>query len=188
MLFCLLMLPLSAHAEEAWADNASEETGDEEAAVEEGIFESVYSAVMENSEKILSLLAFIGTLAVTLIYKKGIMPGIRKVSGLIGEAIKGIKADSESLALETKEQGEVIASLRGRTEELCQRVDALTRGLSLTKQVSEQKKLSALMNAEIDMLREIFLSSSLPQYRKESVEARIKEMKEMLGSEEIVEE
>lgn len=187
-LFCLLALPLPAFADEATDDLVNEETAAPEEPGQEGVFEAVYSAVTENSEKILSLLAFIGTVVIAAIYKKGLLPGIRRVSGMVGEAIKGLKEENEKLSLEAKGQSEVIESLRGTTDDLCKRIETLTDGLSLTKQISEQKKLSVLLNAEIDMLREIFLSSSLPQYRKEAVEARIKEMKERLNDEEVTEE
>ena len=39
--------------------------------------------------------------------------------------------------------------------------------------------MKALMSAQIDMLYDIFMTSSLPQYQKDAVNKRISEMKEV---------
>ena len=42
--------------------------------------------------------------------------------------------------------------------------------------------MKALMSAQIDMLYDIFMTSSLPQYQKDAVNQRVKEMKEVTES------
>ena len=154
-----------------------------ESAEEAGVLQSAYTAVMDKSDQIFSLLAFIGTMVIAAIYKKGLMPGVRRASAIVSDAVKEIKEENERLVIEAKGQADTIRILESSIEELSGQIICLSEGIDASRQINEQKKLFVIMDAQVDLLRDVFISSSLPQYKKEAVESRIKEMKEILNNE-----
>jgi hypothetical protein len=187
LILCITAISLPAIAAVPEELTPSEENKEAEALTESteeaGILQSAYATVKEKSDRIFSLLAFIGTMVIAAIYRKGLIPGIRKASGIVSNAVNDIKGENEKLILESKEQAALICSLQKTVAELSDTVIGLAEGIDASKQINEQKKLFLMMDAQVDLLRDVFLSSSLPQYKKEAVEIRIKEMKENLNNE-----
>ncbi len=76
---------------------------------EEGIFKLIYSAVVENSDKLFSALAFIGMLTVAFAYKKGFLP-------LAEKSLSSLSSSLSKLREEFKSENEVGESLLSRLE------------------------------------------------------------------------
>ena len=193
----LIAIPLSASAAEADTEGAAPVTEEAELnaepesveakdeAAEKNIFETVYDTLLMHSAEILSALAFIGTLIVSYAYKKGLLPVVKGTLSALTGSVGSIKESAARL-------GE---SSESRATELCERLCGLEQGLkrlsegasSLEGEIlklegteREGEILRAIMGAQVDMLYEIFMSSAIPEYQKESVGARINTMRQSL--------
>jgi len=176
---------------EAEGSTPSEENAPSGDAELENIFAEVFAAIESFSSEILCALTFIGSLIVAFAYKRGLLPAIKSSIGAIGGAVTGIKDSTESCA---RHQEEIIASF---TERLTHAEEILGRFSSAIDEIREKSEdglaakddravMKALMSAQIDMLYDIFMTSSLPQYQKDAVGEKIKKMREVskIGNEE----
>ena len=156
------------------------------------VFEELYAAASEFSGEIASALAFLGSLIVALAYKRGLMPAVKSGIGAIGGAVSQLKDSTESYS---KHQDELLTEF---SERLCRAEEVLERFGQAIDEIAEKTEdgksavedrasMKALMSAQIDMLYDIFMTSSLPQYQKDAVNKRIGEMKEVTKSESHVE-
>ena len=159
-----------------------------------GFFEEAYAFLIDNSDKILSCLAFIASVAVVIAYRRGLLPLLRGGLAALSGSVGTLKDESE------KAEGAAREILSAAAEKLECAKEALTK-LSEKLAVIE-KELSAygeaekraadlrrLLGMQIDLLHDIFMASSLPYYRKEEVGERVAEMKKALNySEEAVNE
>ena len=152
---------------------------------EENVFDDIYATLTENADKILAALAFVGTMTVSFAYKKGLIP-------LLGNAISSLKCSVDSI----KENGTaLVKSTDDRFLSLCENMesvrecnDATARSIDeinvrldgMENVTKNYEKIKFVLESQIDMLYTIFISSSLPQYQKEEVGAKINQMKEEL--------
>ena len=153
---------------------------------EDTFFGMLYEEISEHSDKLLAALSFVGSLIVIFAYKKGLLPIIKASLGALGTAVSSIKDESERASAEAG----VIMS--GAVEKLCAAEAVIS---DLSKQLEniehrleeangkqlESKTVYTVISAQIDMLYEVFMSSSLPAYQKESVGEKITEMKRSLA-------
>ncbi len=155
--------------------------------VESNIFEELYAAASEFSGEIASALAFLGSLIVAMAYRRGLMPAVQSGIGAIGGAVSQLKDSTESYS---KHQDELLSEF---TDRLCRAEDVLERFGKAIDEIAEKtedgkhaaedrENVKTLMSAQIDMLYDIFMTSSLPQYQKDAVNERIREMKEVIES------
>jgi hypothetical protein len=185
---CAMMLLGFGTAASAASDSVvEEETTVESAPVEDtesNVFEELYAAVGEFSGEIASALAFIGSLIVAFAYKRGLMPTVKSGIGAIGGAVSQLKDSTESYS---KHQDELLAEF---TERLARAEEVLEKFGNAIEEIAEKTEdgkhaaedranMKALMAAQIDMLYDIFMTSSLPQYQKDAVNKRIQGMKEV---------
>lgn len=188
---CAVMILGFGTAASATSDSAvTEETTTESAPTDtaaSNIFEELYTAMSEFSGEIASALAFLGSLIVALAYRRGLMPAVKSGIGAIGGAVSQLKDSAES---HSKHQDELLEEF---TERLCRAEDVLERFGRAIDEITEKTEdgqhaaedranMKALMSAQIDMLYDIFMTSSLPQYQKDAVNKRIVEMKEVVES------
>ena len=193
---CATMLLGFGTAASAASDSVvEEETTVESAPVEDtesNVFEELYAAVGEFSGEIASALAFIGSLIVAFAYKRGLMPTVKSGIGAIGGAVSQLKDSTESYS---KHQDELLAEF---TERLTRAEEVLEKFGGAIEEIAEKTEdgkhaaedranMKALMAAQIDMLYDIFMTSSLPQYQKDAVNKRIQEMKEVTESDRLEE-
>lgn len=169
VLVTALTVPALA-AEEATEENASEEN----------LFEICYGEIMKHSDKILSALAFLGTLIIAFAYKKGFLPIVKGALNALSASVAGLKEEAERTTLESSERLDSAVSL---IDGMVERLSSLEKGLTAAR--DEQAKsadMKTIMKAQIEMLYEVFMSSSLPAYQKESIGERIAEMKKTLSA------
>lgn len=153
------------------------------------LFESIFASVKNYAAEILSALAFIGSVIIMLCYKKGLMPLINDGLRALSSGVKTINEKSASFNEHAIAVCDGIDDRLKRAEAMAEAVlkstELIEKRLSeLKAEGSERKKLSIILSSQIDMLYEIFMSASLPQYLKDSVGEKIAEMKAALGKEE----
>ena len=170
---------------------ASAETLTEaEEITEATVFDKLYTEVSEYAGEILCALAFIGSVVLAFAYKKGLMPIVKSSLVTIGNAMSKMKDSVNKNAERGEEMNRAIASgLDGAVkviQTLGERIDALEKALTerladKDETAREREALSIIMTSQIDMLYEIFMSASLPQYQKDAIGERIAEMKGALA-------
>ena len=166
--------------------SASEPEAVESASV--GVFEAVYDFFLRNADKIFAILAFISSILLAFAYKKGLIPLLKSALGSIKTSVGAMKDDV------VKEAGESSKLLNGAAEKLG-RAELLFESLSerlceIDEKLTESAKsgskildIETILASQTELLYEIFMSSSLPLYQKESVGERISEMKKILNGE-----
>ena len=155
-----------------------------EVAAGENIFTEIYRAVTENSADILSLLSFAASVTVAIFYKYALSPLIKgaldkisnKVSDISGEHTKEYKALSDVQARLLERDGEIEARLSEMSKSIQEISDPEKQRLD--------HSLLTVMQAQVNMLYEIFQSSALPVYQKEAVGNMINEMRMELSKNE----
>lgn len=183
ILFILAILTLSltlpAFAQES-AESEVQESGEEE-----NPFEALYSFFLENSTEIFSTLAFIGSLTVALCYKRGMLPALADAVSGISTAVGGLRSDSASALSDINTQSADMLEKMGVTQQSLADAALLIRELSEKLATAEETKseldsIRCAMSVQIDVLYDIFMASSLPQYRKDLIGERVSEMKSFL--------
>ena len=171
----------------ASADEGAEEITKEQS--EDNLFSKVYEEIASYASEILCGLTLVGSLTLAVAYKKGLLPLVEKSLLAIGNAVSGIKES-------TKESAEAGSRLKDNIEKrltvasetleaLADKIGSLDKALSASlegdaKSRLEAKELRLVVDTQIDMLYDIFMSSALPQYQKDAVGERIAKMKEAM--------
>lgn len=155
----------------------------------ESVFSLIYGFALENADKIFSLLAFIGAIILSFAYKKGLFPFVEKALSSLGAAVSSLREESEKNASLGNAFMEDLKNKLGASEAALEnaekRLSLLEEKISMANALSEKSdQLRAVMLAEVEMIYEIFISSSLPQYQKDRVGEAYLKMKSALLSEE----
>ena len=156
---------------------------------EENFFASIYGEAVENSDKILSALAFIGSVVLTFTYKKGLLPTLNSAIGKLSESVSKIKTSSEEQLDKSckllSDAGVYLENTEKCLNALSERLERLEGDLENAKESkSQREKFNLVLMAQTDMLYDIFMTSGLPQYQKDIVGEKISAMKEQIGKEE----
>ncbi len=190
-------LTVSEKIEEAVADGVGSSSADselsDESKTDSNVFTELYDKAMANMDKILSLLAFIASLFVGIIYKKRLIPTLSLGINEIGESIssfkEGIRTEEEERSRELCSMREELSSLENSTRIVSEELEQILARLEeiIPKRAAEERT-RIIMSAQVDLLYDVFMSSALPEYMKDDVGRRITEMREELdkGNEEKV--
>ena len=151
------------------------------------VFEEIYFAMEANSDKIFSILAFIGTIVVSVGYKSGLLPLLRDALSRLKNSIDGVKAESEiSKALTESKMSEISDELSKINDMVEKNAGELARiewqFESYEELCREREAMRTILMGQIDMLYAIFMSSALPQYQKDEIGTKIQQMREELAS------
>lgn len=158
----------------------SPDISDEGGEIDQNIFEDIYSVVESNADKIFSILAFLGTLIVGIGYKSGLLPLLNDALSKLKGAIENVRENGEKNNAATSDKIDRIAeSVSDMTDKLAL-IEGKVKDYELLSKERETVKL--LLEEEINMLYAIFISSALPQYQKDEIAKRIKNMREELES------
>ena len=182
--FVFTAICVSASAENLANEDAElpEDTGD----VSPNIFETFYRESAKHADKIFSLLAFITSLTVAFGYRKTLLPVIKgaltKLGSSLNEASAGAEKRGEEAEMRLSEAKASFEEAKDLFKSLAESFDALCLKLDETnKQSNLNRDIRILLKSQIDMLYEVFISSSLPVYQKEAVGERISEMKKTIA-------
>lgn len=173
----------------ASASEAGEPTRAVESAQgEENVFTEIYRAVCENSADILSLLSFAASITVALFYKYALSPLIKGGLERISSGVKSISGESSKEYAALSEAQARICANEEKIEEKLSEISESVLSMKDTEKPRLEKSLLTVMQAQVNMLYEIFQSSALPVYQKEAVGNMISEMRSELSKNEIAEE
>ena len=147
--------------------------------------EEIYLAVTENADKILSLLALIGSLLVAFAYKRGLLPLLRGGLSALNEVVGSIKSKTDEGGESVKRLEELIEMRLSAAEEVLSSIgESLQSTLTEVRRAEERapdgEELRRLISEEVELLYSIFMSSSLPAYQKDEVERKILAIREEL--------
>ena len=177
------------------ADGTAQDNGDEnaEASANDGgtsnPFEAFFNTVKEYATEIFCALTFVGSLILAYAYKCGLIPIIKGGIGALSATVSHIKETAERSEEKTGEIGKTVADRLGSAEtalgDISKMLSLMAAKLDrLEADGDERRKMRIVMNAEVDMLYSIFMTSALPQYQKDDVGARIAKMREVIGDDE----
>lgn len=156
---------------------------------EENFFSAVYNKIMSHAGDIFSTLAFLGSLLIALAYKKGLLPALTKAISGIKDSIEKVQRsanEGNSAASEGYSKlAEKLSKLEDTLSVFCNSVMNIGERLdTLGGDAADREKMQIIMSSQIDMLYDVFMSSSLPQYQKEAIGSRVVKMKEELSKNE----
>lgn len=169
-------------------DNVLENTlTSDEKSGEVNIFEAAYKAIVSHADDLFSALAFVGTLIIAFCYKRGMLPLLSGALSKLGDAVAALREGSTECLEKT---GAEVNGISERLSRLENSIDLFTKEIiDLEERLGSQSEIRAdresyrgVLLAEIDMLKDIFTSSALPQYQKDAVNEKVKKMKEELIS------
>ena len=168
-------------------DTAPEKNTENKGDEENNDFEELYKVIMNHISEILSLAAFIGSLICAIIYKSGLMPLMENGLKSLKNAATKIKEATDKAEFDNKESIGAISSRINNIEDTV--TDLRNAFLALTKtlegyqgHMDHQKRLDTVLEGELDMLYDIFMTSALPEYEKTRVGERMTKLKEALNS------
>lgn len=185
----LCLLPSAAAAAEVNEPDTEESTLTVETQTEEeGFFLLFYERLCENLPEVFSALSFFSACILALCYKKGLLPILRDGIGAIGSATKDWGKTVEKYAQERedfcKNANDSIQFIQSFAKEIENSVQKIEQKLSaVSEQKEEGERLRLLMEGQVELLCDVFLSSSLPQFEKERVCNRVEQMKRALRQE-----
>ena len=175
------------------ATDVPEYANEDNGAEDVNFFGKVYDDLSAYAGEILCALTFVGSLTLALAYKKGLLPLIEKSLLTIGSAITKIKDNAKenedkctaiNKSIDERLTGatEIIRNLSSKVEMLNDRLCESIEDESEARR--EKRQLRLVVDAQIDMLYDVFMSSALPQYQKDAIGEKIAKMKEALAENE----
>lgn len=171
--------------------------GDEEnitgsqGAEESNIFTLIYDSAVAHAAEIFSFLSLIGTVIISYLYKKGLIPSVKSALSTMGTAVGSIKESSDKQCQEQKLSQENINRRLAEFEQAFLKYEKTLREME-SRLIAENEvytqieRSNMLLSSQIDMLYDIFMTSSLPQYQKEATGQRINKMRKELEDYEAV--
>lgn len=150
------------------------------------VFDLVAEFVAANCAEILSLLTFLGSVILAFTYKKGLLPKLSGALKGIGGSVGALKENTEKAVDVLSEKIDSVCKESKMTEELCEslgeKIAKLAEGLDEARvEKGERRSMYTILEAQVDMLYDIFMTSALPQYSKDAVFERINAMKSALA-------
>ena len=165
-----------------------EDEGDNEMTKEgeENAFSLFFEGVKTYATEILSALTLIASLVLAYAYKSGLTPVITNALTNLGKLLAGMResaSENEKVSKEiTAAIGERLEAAEATVAKLTESIEAVTKNLTHEEEsAGERKKLSAVLEAQIDMMYSLFISSALPEYQKVAVTEKIEKMKEAIA-------
>ena len=155
---------------------------------EKNSFEEIYGLAVSNADKLFALLAFIASLLVGFAYKKGLIPFVKTALGALGNGVTLLKEETKraeeaaSLALSSAENK--LAAAEKNVALALEKLSLIEADLASSREGAlRDNELRLILRSQIELLYEIFMSSSLPSYQKDAIGERVAEMKKALEKE-----
>ena len=147
-----------------------------------------YDLIMENADKIFALLACISSLIIGFAYKKGLLPLVKNALSSLARGVSALKEETKRVSEGSTEAlldaSEKLEKAENVIAEVSSRLERLEVELSESKsEALKDGELRVILTSQVDMLYEIFMSSSLPSYQKDAIGEKVAEMKRALSKE-----
>ncbi|MBO5315294.1 MAG: hypothetical protein J6B48_02575 [Clostridia bacterium] len=151
----------------------------------ENPFALIYDTTLMYASEILSLMSFIGTLIISYFYRRGLLPSVKGVLGNMSTSVMKLKETSdkeiESRKVENTKIEKRLDVFDSALKNQSELISSLESRLIAEEDIYKQRERSNLiLSSQIEMLYEIFMSSSLPQYQKEAMGEKINKMRKEL--------
>ena len=176
--------PIGESLSEA-APNTAPEEGEEESEAKEGTLSAeIASLLKEHAPTVLSAASLLLLTAVTLFFKKGVLP---KLLSLFESLFKKSGETLSSLSDYERAIEGRLSSLLAKGEEVFASAEGVkaTEGALRTALLENQaysKRLSTLFSEQSALLFELLMSANLPQYQKDRVAAVFSEAEKSLAA------
>lgn len=159
----------------------SEVTGEED-----NIFAEIYNLALTYSGEIFAFLACVFSVVMMLCYKKGILPLIKSGISALSQGVLAIsgeaKKQSENSIGFTDAVKDRLALAEDTLEKIGNSLDALEEKLeTAAKAKGEREVLLTVLEEEVNMLYEVFMAASLPEFQKERIARSISLMREKIN-------
>jgi hypothetical protein len=151
-------------------------------------FEILYNAALLHAGEIFSALACLFSAILMLCYRKGIMPLIEGGIGAISGSVSTISREAERQSQLSDKTKELIADKLEGAEALLNRISASFEDFDNRLKTCEglksfENSVREILLSQIDLLYEVFMNSSLPQYEKDRIGEMVNAMKKTAGGE-----
>ena len=152
---------------------------------EENPFFALYNELSSHLPELFSALSLAGACIMAFCYKRGLLPLLKDGLGAIGTAALDCGKKAEVFASEGKDicekVNDYVHTITSYVEKIEQALATIDEKISsFGDQKKETQLLHEVMKGQIEMLQEIFLVSSLPQFEKERICKRVEEMNRTL--------
>ncbi len=176
-----------ASAAENPSDIAYEDTQFSDTGADSNPFQELYDFVLLNLDKLLSALTLIASLILAFAYKKGLLPFIKSTVSSITKSAKKLEGATNEAIVKTEETVNLLsdrfAYCEGSIESLAKSLEDISdKLLEIEKEGRYAEQLKNAMLTEVEMLYDIFMNSSLPQYSKDAVGEKISIMKKTISA------
>jgi len=156
-----------------------------EKSTETNFFESLYGHISAHFGEIFSALSFAVGLIVAVGYKKNLLPSFKGATEAIEKSYEEMKKDGNASVTAVTDGYEVInrrmegleEAIRSLHASYSERLDAVLAAGG----EEERRVIKEILLCQVDMLYNVFISSSLPQYQKESVGKSIEKMRQAVS-------
>lgn len=187
-----LILPSVALAASTDESNESQNTAQDDMTehadtppAQDNAFLVLYDQIRLHLPEVFSALSMLSACILAFCYKRGLLPILRDGIGTIGSATQEWKNAAELYAKDTKEICEnannSIQNMTSDIEKMQNSILSVEQQLdALGDQKTESEVFREILRGQVDMLYDIFLSSSLPQFEKDRVGKRVEEMRKAL--------
>ena len=165
-----------------------EDTEEEETTEDISWPDEIYELALTNADKIFAALACIASVIVGFAYKKGLLPLVKNSLNALGNGISNLREHTEraeEIAIEAlSEATDKLSRAEEHFNSVSEKLSVLESELDKAHEGSmKDNELRIILTSQIDLLYEIFMSSSLPTYQKDSVGEKVAEMKRALSAE-----
>ena len=165
--------------------DGTEKVGTDDGTEGEGVFiTALFSDFKNYLPEILSALSFICSVILMIVYKSGFIPMVKEGVTALSARVKAIGEEADKMTSDAKNTDEIIkATLAGGEEKLAameRAISSLAEKLYGIESLGiKSESLAKALSLEVEMLYELFMSSSLPQYEKNRVGEKIAEMRRL---------
>ncbi|MCQ2414178.1 MAG: hypothetical protein MJ082_05230 [Clostridia bacterium] len=175
-------MPSSEDASEAKNEVAADQPENYENA-----FETVFRTLRAHAAELFAGASAILSVGLVFFIKKGLIPMLKSGLSALGNAAVKLKENSQHSAESVSETvdnvNNALQSLTKTVETVLSDMEQLAEKLEAIPEVAEKQNVCrTVLLSEVEMLGDIFMSSSLPEYRKEIVGQKISAMKDALSA------
>lgn len=154
----------------------------------QNVFTALYDFFLSHSAQFFSLLSALCAALIALCYKKGLLPLIK--TGL-GAIVNQGEHNDEKTSVIIEKADEMIGNVKDHLQISESSAEEMRLAAEQVRKIGEDFSsdrertdlLIALIGGQIDLLADIFLSSSLPVYEKERIGERVAVLKALGGGE-----
>lgn len=185
--------PDGAHTDASEPSSTEDDANTEDGTEGASFFDELYAAVIEHSAEIASAIAAISSIILAFCMRRGLTPMLKDaltgIAGAVGKLREGVDASEKNSEKITSALTERLAAAESTVEKLTATVNAITERSAAEKEEQLMREdILTVMSAEVEMLYDIFMSSALPQYKKDAVGERVSAMRKQLGYREVAED